>query len=135
MALPTRIRLKVVSPARLIMSEDVDEVTIPGSEGYLGILPGHLPLLTLLGTGILTYRDQGMKHSLAVSGGFAEVLPERVIVIAETVELPKEIDVERARMSKEKAEKELHSKGDIDVDATMDALMRATTRIQVASQS
>ena len=130
--LPTKIRLEIVTPEKLIFSEDVDEVTIPGSEGYLGILPGHLPLLTTLGAGILSYHQQGQKHHFAVSGGFAEVLGDRVIVLARTVERPQEIDVERARADKQKAEKLLLSKEQIDVEATMAELLKATTRIQVA---
>ena len=130
--LPTRIRLELVTPERLLLSEEVDEVTIPGSEGYLGILPGHLPLLTTIGVGILSYRQGIQKHNFAVSGGFTEVLGDRVIVLAETVEKPQEIDVARAQIAKQKAEKLLHSKEQIDVEATMSELMRATTRIQVA---
>ena len=133
--LPTKIRLEVVTPERLMLSEEVDEVTIPGSEGYLGILPGHLPLLTMLGVGVLKYRQQATTHHFAVSGGFAEVLGDRVIVLAETVERPQEIDVERARASKQKAEKLLMSKQQIDVEAAMTDLLKATTRIQVADMS
>jgi F-type H+-transporting ATPase subunit epsilon len=131
--LPTKIRLEIVTPERLLLSEEVDEITLPGSEGYLGILPGHLPLLTMLGVGVLTYRQGSQKHHFAVSGGFAEVLGDRVIVLAETVERPQEIDVERARVAKQKAEKLLMSKEQIDVEAAMADLLRATTRIQVAS--
>jgi len=128
--LPTKIRLEIVSPERLLLSEEVDEVTVPGSEGYLGILPGHLPLLTLIGTGVLSYKRGGQRFSMAVSGGFAEVLPDRVIVMAETVERPEEIDVARAREAKQRAEKMLASKELVDVEATMDSLMRAVARIQ-----
>jgi F-type H+-transporting ATPase subunit epsilon len=131
--LPTKIRLEIVTPERLLLSEEVDDVTLPGSEGYLGILPGHLPLLTMLGVGILSYRQGGQKYHFAVSGGFAEVLGDRVIVLAETVERPQEIDIERARVAKQKAEKRLMSKEQIDVEAAMADLLRATTRIQVAS--
>ena len=130
--LPTKIRLEIVTPDRLLLSEEVEEVTIPGSEGYLGILPGHLPLLTTLGVGVLSYHQGGKKHSFAVSGGFAEVLGDRVIVLAETVERPEEIDVQRAQEAKQKAEQLLHSKEQIDVEATMASLLKATTRIQVA---
>ena len=130
--LPTKIRLEIVTPERLLLSEDVDEVTIPGSEGYLGVLPGHLPLLTMIGVGILSYHQGGVKHSFAVSRGYAEVLGDRVIVLARTVERPEEIDVARAKVAKQNAEKLLHSKEQIDVDAAMAELMRATTRIQVA---
>jgi F-type H+-transporting ATPase subunit epsilon len=130
--LPTKIRLEIVTPERLLLSEDVDEVTIPGSEGYLGVLPGHLPLLTTIGVGILSYRQGGEKHNFAVNGGFAEVLGDRVILLAQTVEKPHEIDVARAQVAKQKAEKLLYSKEEIDVEAAVGELMRATTRIQVA---
>jgi F-type H+-transporting ATPase subunit epsilon len=132
--LPTKIKLEIVTPDRLLTSEDVDEVTIPGAKGYLGILPGHLPLLTLLGIGVLTYRKGNQKFSFSCSGGFAEVLPDRVIITADTVERPEEIDVTRARAAKERAEKMLASHEQVDVDAVMDAIMRATSRIQVAEQ-
>lgn len=131
-SLPTKIRLEIVTPERLMLSEDVQEVTIPGSEGYLGVLPGHLPLLTTIGVGVLSYHIQGKKYQLAVSGGFAEVLGDRVIVLAETVERPEEINVERAREAKQRAEKMLMSKEQIDVEAAMASLLRATTRLKVA---
>ncbi len=131
-ALPTKIKLEIVTPERLLLSEEVEEVTLPGSEGYLGILPGHLPLLTMLGVGVLSYRQGGQKQHFAVSGGFAEVLGDRVIVLAVTVERPQEIDVERARTARQKAEKLLMSKEQIDVGAAMADLLKATTRIQVA---
>lgn len=133
-SLPTKIRLEIVTPERLLLSEDVDEVTIPGSEGYLGILPGHLPLLTLLGTGVLGYRIGNQKTAFACSGGFAEVLPDRVIITASTIERPEEIDVSRARAAKETAERQLTSK-DVDVNATMASLKRAQTRIQVVESA
>lgn len=131
-SLPTKIRLEIVSPDRLLLSDEVDEVTIPGSEGYLGILPGHLPLLTTLGIGIISYHKGTQKFVFSVSGGFAEVLPDRVIIMADNVERPEEIDVQRAQEAKERAEKTLASKESIDVERAMAALLRATTRIQVA---
>lgn len=131
--LPTKIQVEIVTPDRLLLSEEVDEVSIPGSEGYLGILPGHLPLLTLLGIGILSYRKRAEKQAFAVNGGFAEVLPDRVIVVADTVERPEEIDVSRARKAKEQAEGRLASAQDsMDVDRAMESLLRATARLQVA---
>jgi F-type H+-transporting ATPase subunit epsilon len=133
-ALPTKIKLEIVTPERLLLSDEVDEVIIPGTEGYLGILPGHLPLLTVLGTGVLSYRKGTQKWFLAASGGFAEVLPDRVIIMADSVERPEEIDVERARTAKERAQKQLSSK-DVNVKETMSAMMRATSRIEVAESS
>jgi F-type H+-transporting ATPase subunit epsilon len=134
-SLPTKIRLEIVTPERLLLSEDVDEVTIPGSEGYLGILPGHLPLLTLLGTGVLSYRKGNQKVIFACSGGFAEILPDRVIITASMIERPEEIDLARARASKERAERELTGKGQVDVEASMAAIQRAQARIQVAESA
>jgi F-type H+-transporting ATPase subunit epsilon len=134
-SLPTKIKLEIVTPDRLLLSEEVDEVTIPGTEGYLGILPGHLPLLTMIGTGVLSYRKGTQKWALAASGGFAEVLPDRVIIMADTVERPEEIDVERARAAKERAERQLTSKDNVDVPATMASIMRAQARIEVAQSN
>jgi F-type H+-transporting ATPase subunit epsilon len=130
--LPTKIRLEIVTPERLLLSQEVDEVTIPGSEGYLGVLPGHLPLLTSIGVGVLSYRQGSEKHNFAVSGGFAEVLGDRVIILAQTVEKPQEIDLARAKAAKQQAEKLLYSHQQIDVEAAMSSLFKATTRIQVA---
>ena len=133
--LPTKIKLEIVTPERLLLSEEVDEVTIPGSEGYLGILPGHLPLLTTIGTGVLSYRKGNQRTSFAASGGFAEVLPDRVIIMADTVERADEIDVSRARAAKEKAERQLASKENVNVEETMASMMRALSRIEVAESS
>lgn len=130
--LPTKIKLEVVTPDRHLLTEVVDEVTLPGSEGYLGILPGHLPLLTMLGIGVMSYRKGTAKFIFSVSGGFVEVLPDRVIVMADTIERPEEIDVARAQAAKEHSEKELHSREEIDVEKTMAHLLRATTRLHVA---
>jgi F-type H+-transporting ATPase subunit epsilon len=132
--LPTKIRLEIVTPDRLLLSEEVDEVSIPGSEGYLGVLPGHLPLLTLLGTGVLSYRKGAQKVIFACDSGFAEVLPDRVIITATSIERPEEIDVSRARAAKDRAEKQLTAK-DVDVDATMAAVKRAQSRIEVAQSA
>lgn len=133
--LPTKISLEIVTPERLLLAEEVDEVTIPGAEGYLGILPGHLPLLTLIGTGVLSYRKGNQKWSLAASGGFAEVLPDRIIIMADSVERPEEIDVARARAAKERAERQLTSKENANVEETMDSIKRAQSRIEVAQSS
>jgi F-type H+-transporting ATPase subunit epsilon len=131
-SLPSIIRLEVVTPDRLVLSEEVDEVSIPGSEGYLGILPGHLPLLTMIGIGVLSYRKGTKKLAFSVCGGFAEVLPERVIIMADTLERPEEIDVQRARKARERAETQLGSKEKVDVDVAMAALLRANARLAVA---
>lgn len=131
--LPSFIRLDIVTPDRLVQTEEeVTEVTIPGSEGYMSILPGHLPLLTMIGIGVLGFHKGPKKFSFSVSGGFAEVLPDRVIIMADTLERPEEIDVQRARAARERAEKLLASKDQVDVDQTMAAMLRASSRLHVA---
>ena len=111
MALPEKIELQVVTPEQHILSEDVDSLEMPGKDGYLGILPGHAPLLTELGVGILTYHKGGETRSLTVMYGYAEVLPDRVIVLAETAERAEEIDVARARAALERAKADLPKAG------------------------
>ena len=133
--LPKKIQLEIVTPDRLLLSEEVDGVTLPGSEGYLGILPGHLPLLTTLKPGVITYETGGRKSFMAVRGGFVEVLPDRVIVMAEKIEKPEEINLQEARAAKERAEKKLYSKEAINVDEAMADLLHAVSRIQVAESS
>lgn len=131
--IPQFIRLEIVTPERQVQSEEeVTEVTIPGSEGYLGVLPGHLPLLTTIGIGVLTFRKGSKKFTFSVSGGFAEVLADRVIIMAQTLERPEEIDVQRARSARERAEKQLASRDVVDVEQAMGALLRATSRMRVA---
>ena len=102
MALPEAIQLEIVAPDRLVFSGEVQEVTIPGAEGYLGILPGHAPLLSELKTGIISYPEDGDRVQLFCSSGFAEVLPDRVIVLAEEVESPEMIDGAQARADRER---------------------------------
>src|SRR5215469_1524870 len=100
--LPEKIELEVVTPQRLVLHEDVKSLEMPGKDGYLGILPGHAPLITELGIGVLTYRTNGEAHFLTVMQGYAEVLPDRVIVLAEISERSDEIDVERSRAEMQK---------------------------------
>src|SRR5215472_11908570 len=101
------IELEIATPERLLVREDVGEVQIPGKDGYLGILPGHAPLLGLLGTGFLTYTTGSRKRYLAVNGGFLEVLPDHVRVLADTAEKAEEIDVERAKAAARRAQDQL----------------------------
>jgi F-type H+-transporting ATPase subunit epsilon len=111
------------------------EVQIPGKNGYLGILPGHAPLITELSVGEISYRVNGLSHYLAVAWGFAEVLPTRVTVLAESAERAEEIDVERARRAKEHAEQMLRSnEPDTDFPRVLEALKRAETRLDVAAK-
>ncbi|HET8925480.1 MAG TPA: F0F1 ATP synthase subunit epsilon [Candidatus Acidoferrum sp.] len=129
------IELVVVTPEKQLLRQSVMEVQLPGAEGYLGILPGHAPLMTELGIGELSYHRAGGKESgpMAIIHGFAEVLPDRVTVLAETAEFAAEIDLARAEAAKARAEQRLAS-GDpnIDWDRVGVALQRALIRIQVA---
>jgi F-type H+-transporting ATPase subunit epsilon len=128
-------QLEIVTPAKLVVKDVAEEAQIPGLNGYLGILPGHAPLITELSVGTITYRSGGADHTLAVAWGFAEVLQDKVTILAETVERPQEIDVERARKAKERAEQRLKSNDPkVDFDRAEDALLRAETRIKVASE-
>src|SRR5213596_2227784 len=102
-----QLTLEVATPSRFVIGEQVDEVVVPGIEGYFGVLPGHAPLLSTLGVGEVTYRQGRDEHFLAVMGGFAEVRGDRVIILAETAELPEEIDRERAERARQRAEQRL----------------------------
>ena len=131
------IELIIVTPERQLLRETVTEVTLPGADGQLGILPGHAPLITELGIGELTFRSKGGAHSdpIAIISGFAEVLGERVTVLAETAERAGEIDVERAEKAKKRAEERLaaaQSDPNIDWGRAAIALQRSLIRIQVA---
>jgi F-type H+-transporting ATPase subunit epsilon len=129
------IQLTIVTPERSLINEQVDEIQIPGAEGYLGVLPGHAPLFTELKVGELSYRKGNNWTSLAVAWGFAEVLPDQVRVLAETAERANEIDLERAIKAKERAEQRLTKGGDdVDYDRARIALQRAIIRIQVAQK-
>lgn len=132
--LPTKIRLQVVTPDREIAEEEVDEVSIPGKEGYLGALPGHAPLLTELQAGTLEYRQGSKRHYVAIHWGFAEVLPDRVIVLAEIAERAEDIDVERAETKRKRVEEYLksHSETDPEVEKARDDLRRAICRLETA---
>src|SRR6185503_20261738 len=107
MALPTKIQLQIVSADRSLVNETVDEVEVPGSEGYFGVLPGHTPLLALLGAGELWYRQGSEKHYLSIAFGFAEVQPEDVTILAQIAEKADEIDLARAEAAKKRAEERL----------------------------
>ena len=134
--LPDSLTLEVVTPARSLIAEvGVGEVQLPGSDGYLGILPGHAPLLTELGMGELSYRKGRDTYYAVVIHGFAEVLPDRVIVLAETAECAEEIDLERARAARERAEKHLANPDpDLGWDRAVFALRRSLLRLQVAAK-
>jgi F-type H+-transporting ATPase subunit epsilon len=122
-------QLEIVTPEKKVVDTAAEEVEIPGKNGYLGVLAGHAPLITELAVGEITYRDGSGEQRLAVAWGFAEVLPNKV-----TAERPSEIDVDRARKAKERAEQRLTS-GDttVDVERALGALERAEARLDVAS--
>jgi F-type H+-transporting ATPase subunit epsilon len=128
-----QLLLELVTPERRVLSEEVAEVRIPGLLGELGVLPGHTPLLTALGTGPLAYTQGGREHRLALQGGFAEVLPDRVTVLARVAELPAEIDLEAARRQLAEAEAALPKAAAESIDALNDALRLAVTRLEVGA--
>ena len=135
--LPDSIELIIVTPERQLLREAVVEVTLPGAEGQLGVLPGHAPLITELGIGELSYETKGSSESVAVAviSGFAEILGDRVTVLAETAERPEEIDIPRAEEAKKRAEQRLAaaaSDSNIDWGRAAVALQRSLIRIQVA---
>lgn len=127
-------KLEIVTPEKRVVDTTAEEIEIPGKNGYLGVLPGHAPLITELSVGEITFRENSTEQRLAVAWGFAEVLPDRVTILAETAERPNEIDVARARQARERAEQRLTS-GDasVDVERALDALHRAEARLDVAS--
>lgn len=127
-------KLVVVTPQKMVLTEEVESVTVHGTEGYLGILPRHTPLITTLQAGVVYYSKAGGKpERLAVSGGFMEVGPDMVIILADMAELSSEIDVERARRAKERAEKRLGERpSGLDVGRAESALQRSIVRLKVA---
>ena len=134
--LPTEIQLKIVSADRSLVNEQVDEVEIPGSDGYFGVLPGHTPLLALLGAGELWYRQGQEKHYLLIAFGFAEVQPEQVTILAEVAERPDEIDVTRAEAARRRAEERLARPViDMDAERARISLLKSLIRLQVASRA
>ena len=135
MALPAHIDLQIVTPERRLVQEQVDEVEIPGAEGYFGVLPGHTPLLASLTVGELWYRKGQEKFYLSIAFGFAEVLPDRVTILARIAERPEDISIERAESARKRAEERLaQPKSDIDYERARVALMRSMARLQVATR-
>jgi F-type H+-transporting ATPase subunit epsilon len=135
--LPTSITLELVAPDRQVLRDSVESVQLPGLDGELGILPGHAPLLTELGIGELSYLKSGQRFHATVMGGFAEVLADRVIVLAERSERAEELDLTRARAARERAEKRLTPTpaSDVDFERAQNALRRALLRELVASRA
>ncbi len=134
--LPEAIELQIVTPQRHVLQETVQAVEIPGKEGYLGVLPGHAPLLTELGIGILGYRKGSQTKLLTVIQGYAEVLPDRVIVLAEVSEKVEEIDVARSKAAHDRAQAELAKQGISSDESERQrlALERALVRMQAAAR-
>ena len=129
------IELEIVTPEKKVVSDQAEEVQIPGKNGYLGIMPGHAPLITELAVGEITYKRGGSTEHLSVAWGFAEVLPNKVTVLAESAERADEIDVKRAEEQRQRAEERLKS-GDPNTDfpRALNALKRAETRLAVAGK-
>ncbi len=126
-------QLEIVTPSKLLVKEDAEEVQLPGLDGYLGILPGHAPLITELGVGSITYKTGSGTHTLAVAWGFAEALPDKLTVLAEAAERPEDIDTARAEKAKQRAEERLKgSDPEVDYARAEDALQRAESRLAIA---
>ncbi|HUU50768.1 MAG TPA: F0F1 ATP synthase subunit epsilon [Nitrospinota bacterium] len=131
-----KISLEILTPDRQLVREEVDTVTAPGVEGEFGVLPGHTYFITKLGIGMASYSVGSEKKHLSISGGIAEIGPDRVNILTDVAEIPEEIDIERAKAAKERAEARLAGKTDEDVDYTRvwAALQKALARIRLASQ-
>ena len=135
MAIPSHLMLELVTPDRAIARETVDEVQIPGSEGNLGILPGHTPLLTTLQVGELWFRQGDEKYYVLVAFGFAEILPDRVTILAQIAERAEDIDVSRAREAERRSRQRLDSAAaNMDFERARISLMKSLIRLQVAAK-
>jgi F-type H+-transporting ATPase subunit epsilon len=130
------IQLEIVTPEKLAFAEEVDSVVLPGTEGELGVLPHHAPLISTLGVGELRIRRGGAEEFFAIAGGFLQVLPDKVVVMAETADIASEIDVEKARQARAEAEKALEAgyHEGADLAAARAALQQALLRIRVAER-
>jgi F-type H+-transporting ATPase subunit epsilon len=137
MPLPTKLQLQIVSAERSLVNETVDEVVIPGADGYFGVLPGHTPLLALLGAGELWYRQGQDKTYLVIAFGFAEVQPDAVTILAQIAEKAEEIDIARAEAALKRAEERLAGPSTVDMDAERAriALMKSLIRLQVSTRA
>lgn len=131
-----KIRFRVVTPSRLLLDEEVDEVTAPGALGEFGVLPNHISFLSLLEPGEMSYKQAAAKRYLAISGGYAEVLDNVMTILAPAAEFAAEIDADRAQRAKERAEKRMAELNfeDSEFNAAEVALRRALVRLQVASK-
>jgi F-type H+-transporting ATPase subunit epsilon len=133
--MPDTFQLEIVTPEKMVVRDVAEEAQIPGKDGYLGILPGHAPLISELAVGEITYRNGNTMHHLAVAWGFAEVLPDKVTILAETAERAGEIDASRAQAAKQRAEASLATSAtEEDFQRVGTDLQRAETRIEVAGK-
>jgi F-type H+-transporting ATPase subunit epsilon len=136
MALPPFINLEIVTPDRPLINEQVDEVEIPATDGYMGVLPGHTPLLAMLEIGQLWYRKGQEKFHLSIAFGFVEVLPDRVTILAQIAERPEDIDVQRAEAARQRAQERLaRPMMEMDFERARIALMKSLIRLQVATRT
>jgi F-type H+-transporting ATPase subunit epsilon len=128
-------QLEIVTPEKMVVRDQAEEMQIPGKDGYLGILPGHAPLITELAVGEITYVNDNYTHHLSVAWGFAEVLPNKVTILAETAERAEEIDARRAQEAKQRAESHLTTcNTEEEFNRTAGDLKRAETRLEVATK-
>ncbi len=127
------LAIEILTPSRLLLQDQVDELNVPGAEGYLGILPGHTALLTILGQGVLMYRKGEQRQYMAVFGGYMEVNDDKVTILADVAERASEIDLPRAETARDRAEEHLRRRDiDIDYERAQAALMRSLIRLQAA---
>ena len=136
MTLPAHLMLELVTPERAVALETVDEVEIPGVDGYLGVLPGHTPLLVALKVGELWYRKGEDRTYISVAFGFAEVLPDRVRVLAQVAERATDIDIDRAEAAASRARERIASSvDDVDFERAQLSLLKSTLRVEVSKKS
>ncbi|MCY3842890.1 MAG: F0F1 ATP synthase subunit epsilon [Acidobacteria bacterium] len=135
MALPSHLSLEIVTPDRSVAYETVDEVELPGAEGYLGVLPGHTPLLVALQVGAVRFRKGDEETFLSVAFGFAEIAPDRVRILADVAERAEDIDIRRAEAAVERARERLAQAVEVDFERARIALLKSMARLQVASRA
>lgn len=129
-----KLKLEIVTPYGLVLSDEVNEITAAGTEGEFGVLPGHVPFVTTLKIGMLTLKKDNKTEYVFVNSGYAEVLPDKVVILADSAERAEDIDVERAKAAMKRAEERLKQAEKIDFARAMAALERATVRIQIAEK-
>jgi F-type H+-transporting ATPase subunit epsilon len=129
-----KLKMQVVTPTRTVVASEADEVELPGELGYLGILPGHTPLITVLKAGVLTYRNGGDERSIAISAGFAEIVNDAVTVLADLAEHPGEVDVAAAERERSRAEEELKTAGRDTLEEIRARLELAQARLAIAKR-